>query len=221
MKFCWIKGRLLARRSASPTSPAPRVFSASDSSGLVHRLLNPGTSARPARVEFIAIGSLVVAGLGWGAYQYFGRNELPFSDEMGPVFFAAVLRAVVVRAVVLRVVVFLAAALRAGAFFAAVLRAEVGSLARRVPTHEMPDFVFRTLALFDPALRSVVPGLGRKNRHTPEKARRVLGWKSSVTYDVGVPMTVKWYQEQLARKAGEAVPNVVAAKIKAAEMLSA
>ncbi|MFN0136395.1 MAG: NAD-dependent epimerase/dehydratase family protein [Phycisphaerae bacterium] len=39
--------------------------------------------------------------------------------------------------------------------------------------------------------------MGRRSYFPAEKARRVLGWKSTVTYDVGIPMTVKWYREQI------------------------
>lgn len=39
--------------------------------------------------------------------------------------------------------------------------------------------------------------MGRRSYFPAEKARRVLGWKSTVTYDVGVPMTVKWYLDQV------------------------
>jgi outer membrane protein assembly factor BamB len=57
---------------------------------VVRRLCHPASAARPARVEYLAIGSLVVAGLGWGCYQYW-IDERPFRDEMGVVFFAGVL----------------------------------------------------------------------------------------------------------------------------------
>ena len=60
---------------------------------------------------------------------------------------------------------------------AKTLRSKLGIPASKVPARTMPDFVFRLLALFEPGLRSVMPGLGRKHRHTPEKAQRVLGWR--------------------------------------------
>jgi dihydroflavonol-4-reductase len=59
---------------------------------------------------------------------------------------------------------------------AQVLRARLGSSAHKVPTRTLPDFVLRFLARFDPEIRAIAPGLGRKNRHTSEKARRLLGW---------------------------------------------
>ena len=42
--------------------------------------------------------------------------------------------------------------------------------------------------------------MGRRSFFSAEKARRVLNWKPTVTYDVGVPMTIRWYEEQLARE---------------------
>ena len=40
-----------------------------------------------------------------------------------------------------------------------------------------PDVVVRFAARFlDRSLREITPALGRRNRHTSEKARSVLGW---------------------------------------------
>lgn len=57
------------------------------------------------------------------------------------------------------------------------LRAQFGEAASKVPTRTLPDFVFRFMALFDPALRMMTPRLGRKHRHTSAKARELLGWQ--------------------------------------------
>jgi nucleoside-diphosphate-sugar epimerase len=38
--------------------------------------------------------------------------------------------------------------------------------------------------------------MGRRSFFKADKARTQLGWKPSVTYDVGVPMTVKWMLEK-------------------------
>jgi nucleoside-diphosphate-sugar epimerase len=50
--------------------------------------------------------------------------------------------------------------------------------------------------------------MGRRSYFSAEKARRVLSWQPTVTYDAGVPATVRWYRQQLdqegrARPAGE------------------
>jgi dihydroflavonol-4-reductase len=60
---------------------------------------------------------------------------------------------------------------------ASVLRRELKEEAEKVPTRSLPDFVLRLLSVFDPTLRTVTPTLGRKHRHSSEKAQRVLGWR--------------------------------------------
>ncbi|TXS54714.1 NAD-dependent epimerase/dehydratase family protein [Streptomyces sp. me109] len=62
---------------------------------------------------------------------------------------------------------------------ARVLRDGLGADGRRVPTRQIPDFAVRLAARFrDPSLREITPALGRRNRHSTEKARRVLGWQA-------------------------------------------
>ncbi len=38
--------------------------------------------------------------------------------------------------------------------------------------------------------------MGRRSYFSAEKARRVLGWQATVGYTEGVPLTVRWYEEQ-------------------------
>jgi len=60
---------------------------------------------------------------------------------------------------------------------ARVLRDGLGADGRRVSTRQVPDVVVRFAARFtDRSLREITPALGRRNRHTTEKARRLLGW---------------------------------------------
>jgi nucleoside-diphosphate-sugar epimerase len=59
---------------------------------------------------------------------------------------------------------------------ARILKARLGTTAKRVPTREMPDWLVRLAALFDPALKQIVPSLGEIRHPSSEKARRVLGW---------------------------------------------
>jgi nucleoside-diphosphate-sugar epimerase len=59
---------------------------------------------------------------------------------------------------------------------ATILKKGLGAAARRVPTRQMPDWLVRFLANFIPDLELIVPELGKDNRLTNEKARRVLGW---------------------------------------------
>jgi hypothetical protein len=47
-----------------------------------------------------------------------------------------------------------------------------------VAVRQLPDFAVRLAARFtDPSLRGITPSLRRRNRHSTEKARRVLGWQ--------------------------------------------
>lgn len=59
---------------------------------------------------------------------------------------------------------------------AAMLREHLGVRAGKVPTRALPDIVLRLIAVFDPALRTVTPGLSRKHAFSSNKAQDVLGW---------------------------------------------
>jgi nucleoside-diphosphate-sugar epimerase len=59
---------------------------------------------------------------------------------------------------------------------AAVLKTRLGVAARRVPTREVPNWLVRMVALVDPAVRQILPELGKVRNGTGEKARRLLGW---------------------------------------------
>jgi nucleoside-diphosphate-sugar epimerase len=59
---------------------------------------------------------------------------------------------------------------------AMVLKSRMGAAAKKVPTRQLPDWVLRAIAIFDPTVRQVVPELGNVKRASNEKARRVLGW---------------------------------------------
>jgi nucleoside-diphosphate-sugar epimerase len=59
---------------------------------------------------------------------------------------------------------------------ARMLKRRFGTQARRVPTRQLPNWAVRVAALFDPAVRQILPELGRKKNATSGKARRLLGW---------------------------------------------
>ena len=61
---------------------------------------------------------------------------------------------------------------------AAALKAGLGEDGAKVPTRQLPDILVRISALFDKSLRSIVVSLGRRNRHSTDKAKQVLGWQS-------------------------------------------
>ena len=61
---------------------------------------------------------------------------------------------------------------------ARILRDGLGERGRQVKTRRIPDFAVRLTARFkDPSLREITPALGRRNRHSTEKARTLLGWQ--------------------------------------------
>jgi nucleoside-diphosphate-sugar epimerase len=59
---------------------------------------------------------------------------------------------------------------------ASVLRERLGEDAAKVPARTVPNLMVRVMALFDPAVRSIVGDLGKKVELSSEKARTVLGW---------------------------------------------
>src|SRR5215470_8789547 len=59
---------------------------------------------------------------------------------------------------------------------AKVLKGRLGASARRVPTLQLPNWLVRIAALRDPAVRQILPELGKIKNATNEKARRLLGW---------------------------------------------
>lgn len=41
--------------------------------------------------------------------------------------------------------------------------------------------------------------MGRRSYFSAEKARRMLGWQPTVTYEIGVPNTVRWYEQNVLK----------------------
>lgn len=60
---------------------------------------------------------------------------------------------------------------------AAVLKSNLGEAAKRVPERQLPDWLVKVAALFDPTLKSIVPSLGKHPQAINEKAKRLLGWQ--------------------------------------------
>jgi nucleoside-diphosphate-sugar epimerase len=59
---------------------------------------------------------------------------------------------------------------------AKMLKGRMGASARRVPTLPLPNWLVRIAALRDPAVKQILPELGKKKNATNEKARSRLGW---------------------------------------------
>jgi dihydroflavonol-4-reductase len=52
----------------------------------------------------------------------------------------------------------------------------MGASAKKVPTLQLPDWLVRIVAWFDPVARQLRPELGKVKNASNEKARRLLGW---------------------------------------------
>lgn len=59
---------------------------------------------------------------------------------------------------------------------ALILKKRMGAAAKRVPTRQLANWMVRLAALRDPAVKQVIPELGKFKNATNEKAKRVLGW---------------------------------------------
>ncbi|HWY49622.1 MAG TPA: aldehyde reductase [Bryobacteraceae bacterium] len=59
---------------------------------------------------------------------------------------------------------------------AKVLKDRMGAAAKRVPTRQLPNWLVRVASLRDPAVKQILPELGKRKNATNEKARRMLGW---------------------------------------------
>ena len=59
---------------------------------------------------------------------------------------------------------------------AQILKAHLGAAARKVPTRELPNWLVRMASLRDPAVKQILPELGKTKNATNVKARRILGW---------------------------------------------
>jgi nucleoside-diphosphate-sugar epimerase len=60
---------------------------------------------------------------------------------------------------------------------ALILKARLGAAARRVPTRQLPNWLVRLAALRDPAVKQILPELGKSKNATNAKAKHVLGWQ--------------------------------------------
>ena len=57
-----------------------------------------------------------------------------------------------------------------------ILKRRLGDAARRVPSRELPNWLVRLASLRDPAVKLILPELGKRKNATSEKAQRLLGW---------------------------------------------
>ena len=59
---------------------------------------------------------------------------------------------------------------------AMVLKNRLGAAAKLVPTRQLPNWLVRLASLRDPAIKLILPELGKTKNASNEKAKRVLGW---------------------------------------------
>jgi nucleoside-diphosphate-sugar epimerase len=59
---------------------------------------------------------------------------------------------------------------------ATVLKSRMGVRAKRVPTFQLPNWLVRIAAIRDPAVKQILPELGKMKNAISEKAKRMLGW---------------------------------------------
>jgi nucleoside-diphosphate-sugar epimerase len=59
---------------------------------------------------------------------------------------------------------------------AQTLKRGMVAAAKRVPGRELPNWVVRLASLRDPAIKLILPELGKKKNASNEKAKRLLGW---------------------------------------------
>jgi nucleoside-diphosphate-sugar epimerase len=59
---------------------------------------------------------------------------------------------------------------------ARIIKAKRPENAKKVPTMQLPNFLMKIVALFDPSVRQILPELGRTMEISNEKAKSQLGW---------------------------------------------
>ena len=87
---------------------------------------------------------------------------------------------------------------------ARVLKDNLGALAARVPTREVPDWLVRLSALRNPAVREILPQLGQQKNASSDKARRLLGWQPRSNEEAILATARSLQQLGLLRGAGGA-----------------
>jgi nucleoside-diphosphate-sugar epimerase len=60
---------------------------------------------------------------------------------------------------------------------AKVLKSRMGEAGKKVPTRQLPNWLVRIAALRDPAVKQILPELGKLKSGSNEKAKRLLGWE--------------------------------------------
>lgn len=80
------------------------------------------------------------------------------------------------------------------------LRERLGRAARRAPTHNLPNFLLRPIALFDPDVAMIIPELGSRKAMSNDKAKRLLGWQPRSNVDALVASAESLFEFGLVKK---------------------
>lgn len=94
---------------------------------------------------------------------------------------------------------------------AKVLRARLGNAAKKVPMRELPKWMVRLAAKFDPRMRQLLPLLGNIRNATSVKAERILGWKPRPREDAIVASAESLLRFGIVGSAKSAAPGKVSA----------
>jgi len=81
---------------------------------------------------------------------------------------------------------------------ARLLKSRLGDAAKHAPARELPDWIVRVGALFDPRMRQLLPMLGKVRNATSAKARRLLGWNPRSREDAVVATAESLIQFKMA-----------------------
>ncbi|HEX8779044.1 MAG TPA: aldehyde reductase [Rhodanobacter sp.] len=82
---------------------------------------------------------------------------------------------------------------------AVTLKARMGDAARKVPTLQLPNWLVRLAALRDPAVKQILPELGKRKNATAAKAQRMLGWSPRPNRDAVVATAESLVQLRLLK----------------------
>ena len=81
---------------------------------------------------------------------------------------------------------------------ALLLKSRLGDTTKSAPTRELPDWIVRAGAIFDPRMRQLLPNLGKARNTTSAKAQRLLGWKPRSREDAIVATAESLMQFKIA-----------------------
>ncbi len=159
-------------RSKTLAEQAAREFAQSEGRDLHFSTINPGVVLGPVLDDDVGTSAEIIQMLMRGKYPAVPRVRFPVADVRD----VARLHRLALESpapsggryvAVSEVVPFVE--------FGRLLRERLGQAARKAPTRELPDFLVRAMAWFDPAVRSIVPELGFEYSVDNSRTREAFG----------------------------------------------